>query len=58
MSDNVIGKCGDDKCGHRWIIAYLPMDLEKCAKLMQSAACPKCANDRPYLDQSGGALDA
>ena len=44
MSDTHEGiqraECFD--CGHRWIIAYLPMELGKFAQLCEGAACPKC----------------
>jgi hypothetical protein len=29
-------------CGHTWIIAYLPMEMAKVAKVMSAALCPKC----------------
>lgn len=41
--------CGDKDCGHRWIVAHLPMELTKAALLMERAACPKCAHDRPKM---------
>lgn len=46
----VTARCGDNACGHTWIVAYLPMQLDKAARLMQLAACPKCANERPVLN--------
>lgn len=33
--------CG--KCGHEWIGAYTPMDLDLFARLMKRSMCPKCA---------------
>jgi len=45
----VMARCSDDICGHIWIVAYLPMELEKAARLMKLAACPKCANERPMV---------
>lgn len=31
-------------CGHMWAPAYLPMEMGKCAKLLQSARCPNCGS--------------
>lgn len=45
----VMAQCSDEACQHRWIVAYLPMPLEKAARLMKNAACPKCADERPVL---------
>ena len=45
----VTARCGDDECGHVWIVAYLPMQLDKAARLMHLAACPKCANESPLV---------
>jgi len=38
------GKC--DGCGHMFIVAHLPMPLEKAAELMKRAACPKCGETK------------
>ncbi len=45
----VTARCSDEACGHEWIVAYLPMQLDKAARLMMLAACPKCANERPKV---------
>ena len=45
----VMARCGDDACRHVWIVAYLPMQIERVAMLMKRAACPKCAHERPVL---------
>ncbi|CAM8631581.1 hypothetical protein [Sphingobium cupriresistens] len=45
----VRARCSQDACRHEWIAAHLPMPLEKAAMLMQRAACPKCADDRPVV---------
>lgn len=52
-TNTVTARCGDEGCRHVWIVAYLPMQLEKAAFLMQRAACPKCANDRPTVASDG-----
>lgn len=45
MSANALrGKCRD--CGHVFIVAHLPMELEKVAKLAKAALCPKCGGGR------------
>lgn len=54
MPDNrepsvITAQCADESCMHRWIVAYLPMQLDKAARLMKRAACPKCAHERPVL---------
>jgi ribosomal protein S27AE len=33
-------------CSQTWIIAYLPMEMEKLARLMKGAACPKCGEKK------------
>lgn len=45
----ITAQCSDGACKHRWIVAYLPMELIKAAELMKRAACPKCAHERPEL---------
>ncbi len=52
MGDTLKAKCGDDACGHSWIIAYLPMSLEKVAKCGKRAICPKCGNVKVFVDMS------
>lgn len=49
MSDNAVKvRCG--KCGHVFIVAYLPMPVEKAALAMKRATCPSCASTKPiYL---------
>ncbi|NGO50461.1 hypothetical protein [Allomesorhizobium camelthorni] len=43
MSDKALwAKCKE--CSHVWAVAYLPMELEKVAKLALAARCPKCAS--------------
>ena len=37
-------RCG--KCEHKWLAAYLPMELEKVARIMRRLSCPKCAEIR------------
>lgn len=32
-------------CGHVWPVAWLPMGLAACGKLMKAARCPMCAAD-------------
>lgn len=45
----VTALCSDQACRHEWIVAYLPMQLDKVARLMTVAVCPKCANERPMV---------
>lgn len=33
-------------CKHTWIIAHLPMEMATVARLMKSAACPKCGGKK------------
>jgi hypothetical protein len=40
--------CRHESCAHRWVVAYLPMDMMKAAKAMQRATCPMCGDTRPY----------
>lgn len=35
-------------CDHRWIAAYVPMNITTFAKLVKTARCPKCGADDPY----------
>jgi len=52
-------ECRHDACGHRWVIAYLPMEIMKAANAMQRATCPMCGDTRPYAfaPPSGGSVD-
>ena len=45
----IIARCRQERCGHRWTVAHLPMPLETAARLMQRAACPCCGDERPFL---------
>ncbi len=41
MADkSLYGKCGD--CGCVFLVARLPMELAKAARLAMRAACPNC----------------
>lgn len=44
---HVGGRCGD--CHHRWIVAHLPMALDKFAALARAARCPKCASAKIFV---------
>lgn len=33
-------------CAHTWIVAYLPMEMAKAAKVMNAAHCPKCGEKK------------
>lgn len=35
-----------DKCGHIWVIAYLPMDMKTVSELAKRAMCPSCGNKK------------
>jgi hypothetical protein len=37
-------KCG--ACAHCWPVFYLPMDVEKAAKLMRHSICPNCGESK------------
>ena len=54
MSDALRGRCGD--CGHIWVIAYLPMTVEKVACLGRRAACPMCAGTGVFIAPAAGPL--
>lgn len=34
-------KCGD--CSHVWVAVWLPMEMNKAARLMSRVSCPNCA---------------
>jgi hypothetical protein len=44
--------CSVDVCRHSWVVAYLPMDMGKFAKLLKGAACPMCGDDKPNIAPS------
>ena len=45
-------------CGHCWIVAYYPMNLEKFAKLMKKHSdCPKCGEPGMIAKQQDGVLN-
>lgn len=35
--------CGE--CQHRWVAAYLPMEMSKMGRLLKGLRCPKCVGD-------------
>lgn len=39
-SNSLNGSCGS--CGHIFVVAHLPMPMERAAGLARCAACPKC----------------
>lgn len=41
--------CSDDTCRHVWVAAYLPMAMDRLAKLLQGVACPMCGDDNPSV---------
>lgn len=43
----VIAHCPN--CEHEWHVCYLPMPLEKAAKLMMAARCPKGCTAAPRV---------
>lgn len=63
MSNALYGKC--PTCSHVFLVAKLPMPLDKAAKLMKLAACPSCgetkgiklptADDVRSFEQAGAA---
>ena len=40
-SDRLYVHCAD--CDHTWIAVYLPMAMDKAAKVLRKVVCPKCA---------------
>ena len=32
-----------NKCNHRWVGMWLPMQMSKAVAILQSIRCPKCA---------------
>jgi hypothetical protein len=48
-TNTITARCGDEACAHVWIVAHLPMSIDKVAMLMQRAACPKCCHNHPVL---------
>ncbi len=42
------GRCG--ACSHVWVVAFLPMELDKVASLAARCACPKCSCTRVFVD--------
>ncbi len=51
-STTLNGRCGG--CGHVFIVAHLPMDMEKAAGLMKRAACPKCGETKQIFCAPSG----
>lgn len=47
MNRELKAVCGD--CRHSWVIAYLPMEVSKLARIARGGACPKCASPRVFL---------
>jgi hypothetical protein len=45
------GRC--DECSHVWVLAYLPMTVEKVAKIGKRSICPKCACTDIFIASDG-----
>ena len=46
-------------CNHIWPAAFLPMEVEQCAKLLMKTHCPKCAagpKEITFAKQDNGEL--
>ena len=41
------GRCGD--CHFRWVVAYLPMPVDKFVTIARAARCPKCASAKVFV---------
>lgn len=50
------GRCGE--CSHVWVLAYLPMSLEKVAKIGKRSICPKCAGTDIFMPTDVFEIDA
>lgn len=48
MSDGETLKARCGECDHVWIVAYLPMPLDKVAKLGMAARCPKGCDGKVF----------
>ena len=48
------------ECGHRWIVAYLPMEVSLFCKVTKQACCPMCGSgsDKHYIYEPGRKADA
>lgn len=54
-SNTLNGKCG--ACGHVFLVAQLPMPLEKAAGLMKRAACPMCGETKRIFSTPSTPVD-
>jgi hypothetical protein len=52
----VYGACG--RCRHSWIVAYLPMPLDRFAQVLRRATCPACGESRRLAVNEPGASPA
>ena len=46
-TNHIGGRCGD--CHFRWIVAYLPMPVDKFVTIARAARCPKCASAKVFV---------
>lgn len=42
------------ECSTVWVLAVLPMDVDKVGRLGKNAACPRCASTRVGIVAKGG----
>lgn len=45
-------RAGCRECRHRWIVAYVPMELDRFVRVLAGARCPACGGDRCYLEEA------
>jgi hypothetical protein len=42
------------RCGHVWVVAWLPMTIDEVAPMMKDARCPMCSCPDVNCLSSGG----
>lgn len=55
MNKELRAVCGD--CRHSWVVAYLPMEVAKLARIARGSFCPQCASSRVFLKSPGRPSD-
>lgn len=47
--------CADEGCDHDWVAVWLPMEVNKAAKIMEGQRyCPRCASANVKMGRRPG----
>lgn len=42
-------KINGRECGHKWVAAYLPINMTSLGKILKNICCPMCGGSSKYI---------